>query len=359
MLDIIDKYIAKLFLGYFLGSIVVLVSLFLTIDALSNFVGVQTPFINMVKFYLYSTPAVIYQLLPAACLIATLFTLGGLNRNSELVALFSIGNSLARVSAPILIIVSAVTVMSFWMSDRILPITNKKKNYTWFVEIKDRPGMYSAVKNAKIWYRQNNMLFNIKTFEADSQTAQGLSFYYFDDKWNLVQTVTARTAKLTTGEWKLYDGAVTLFTGDTSFPMNQSFEEKSILIDDEIGEIQESSKFSEVVSIRELKQYIKKNKEAGLNTLRYEVDLHSKFGYALAAFVMSFIGIPFSVFNPRAGSRMMSVGVCLGLAFGYWSLFSIGLTMGRHGYLSPILSAWLPNIFMLSLSTFFLLRLKK
>jgi lipopolysaccharide export LptBFGC system permease protein LptF len=89
------------------------------------------------------------------------------------------------------------------------------------------------------------------------------------------------------------------------------------------------------------------------------VDLHSKFGFALAAFVMSFIGIPFSVFNNRTGGRMLSVGMCLGLAFGYWSLLSVGMTMGRHGYLSPILSAWLPNLFMLGLSTFFLLRLKK
>lgn len=313
----------------------------------------------MVKFYLYSTPAVIYQLLPAASLIGTLFTLGGLNKNSELVALFSIGNSLARVSAPILIIVSAVTVVSFWMSDRILPVTNQKKNYTWYVDIKQRPGSYSAVKNSKIWYRQDNMLFNIKTFDAETQTAQGLSFYYFDDKWNLVQLIVAKRAKLDPGEWKLSSGTVTLFTGDSSFPLNQSFEEKSIIIDDEIGDIQESSKFSEVVSIKQLREYIKKNKEAGLNTLRYEVDLHSKFGFALAAFVMAFIGIPFSVFNNRTGGRMMSVGLCIGLAFGYWALLSVGLTMGRHGYLSPILSAWLPNIFTLGLSAFLLLRLKK
>lgn len=359
MLDIIDKYIAKLFLSYFLGSILVLVSLFVTIDALSNFVGIQTSIVNMVKFYMFSIPAIVYQLLPAACLIGTLFTLGGLNKSSELVALFSIGNSLARISAPILVIVAGVTVASFWMSDRILPITNKKKNYTWYVDIRNRPAQYSAVKNSKIWYRQDNMLFNIKAFDAETQTAQGLSFYYFDDKWNLVQMLVAKTAKLDPHEWKLKDGTVTLFTGDSSFPLNQSFDEKSILINDEIGDIQESSRFSEVVSIKELRQYIKKNKEAGLNTLRYEVDLHSKYGYALAAFVMAFIGIPFSVFNNRGGGRMMSVGLCIGLAFGYWALLSVGMTLGRHGYLSPILSAWLPNIFTLALSTFLLLRLKK
>jgi lipopolysaccharide export system permease protein len=219
--------------------------------------------------------------------------------------------------------------------------------------------MYSAVKNSKIWYRQDNMLFNIKTFDPESKTAQGLSFYYFDDKWDLVQMIVAKKATLLSKEWRLENGTVTLFTGDSSFPMNQNFDEKSIIIDDDIGDIQESSRFSEVVSIKELRQYIKKNKEAGLNTLRYEVDLHSKFGFALAAFVMSFIGIPFSVINNRAGGRMLSIGLCIGLAFGYWSLLSIGMTLGRHGYLAPILSAWLPNIFMLGLSTFFLLRLKK
>jgi lipopolysaccharide export system permease protein len=203
------------------------------------------------------------------------------------------------------------------------------------------------------------MIYNNKAFDPDKKTAQGLSFYFFDDKWNLVQMITSRAADVQKGEWILHDGSVTVFTEESSFPLTQSFDDKSIMVDDDVSEIQDSAKFSEVVSIGELRQYIKKNKEAGLNTIRYEVDLQSKYGFALASFVMAFIGIPFSVSNSRSGGRMKSVLMCILLAFVYWSLLSMGISFANHGVIPPVVSAWFPNIFMVMVSIVFLLRLKK
>jgi lipopolysaccharide export system permease protein len=359
MLDIIDKYIIKLFFGYFLGSVLVLVTLYVVIDSLPLFSNVPTTLTLMMRYYGYAMPAIIYQLLPVTCLIGTLFTLSQLNKNNELVALFSMGNSLARVSAPILVIVASVGVISFWMSDRILPYTNKMKNYTWYVEIRKKPGMYSSVKNSKIWYRQKNMLFNIKAFDSDKKTAEGLSFYFFDDKWDLVQMITAKKAIVEKGEWELADGSVTVFTDQSSFPLTQSFDKKAILVDDDVSDIQQSASFSEVVSIGELRQYIKKNKESGLNTIRYEVDLQAKYGFALASFVMAFLGIPFSVSNSRSGGRMKGVSICIILAFVYWALLNVGISFANHGVIPPFVSAWFPNIFMIGISVLFLLRLKR
>lgn len=360
MLDIIDRYVAKIFLGFFVGSLTVLVSLFVVIDAFSNFSDEKVTLGTVALFYAFSIPGVISQMFPAACLIATMFTLSTLNKNNELTALFSSGISLARVSAPILILVASMTILVFWSGDRLLPTFNKKKNYIWFVEVKNRPQMYSSVKNSKIWYRQSNVLFNIRYLNPDEKRANGVSFYYFDDDWNMVQNIKAQYADLKDNEWILKDGSVTLFTEDSSFPMNQTFSEKVVKVDNSLTEIQaESKKFSEMVSVGELREFIKKNKDAGLNTLRYEVDFHAKFGFAFASFVMSFIGIPFSVVSNRSSGRMGSTVICLFLAFGYWSLFSSGLTLGRYGYLPPIISAWLPNMLTLGLTTFFLLRLKR
>ena len=44
------------------------------------------------------------------------------------------------------------------------------------------------------------------------------------------------------------------------------------------------------MDLKLLRKFINKNKEAGLDTLHYEVEYHSKFGFAFAAFVMSFDG---------------------------------------------------------------------
>ncbi|RYZ61466.1 MAG: LptF/LptG family permease, partial [Proteobacteria bacterium] len=101
------------------------------------------------------------------------------------------------------------------------------------------------------------------------------------------------------------------------------------------------------------------NKDAGLDTIRYEVDYQSKYSFAFAGLVMCLLGIPFSVGKARSGGTMMNVGIVILLVFGYWILYSSSLTLGSHGHLTPILAAWAPNLFMAGLSYFFLLRLKR
>jgi lipopolysaccharide export system permease protein len=130
-------------------------------------------------------------------------------------------------------------------------------------------------------------------------------------------------------------------------------------MDEEIKDLQKTANSDDVMSMTELKQYIHKNKEAGLDTLHYEVAYHAKFGFALAAFVMSFLGLPFSVSRQRSGGNFASIGICMLLAFIYWALYSSMQTLGNYGRIPPALCAWIPNISMLLLSLFFLVRLKR
>jgi lipopolysaccharide export system permease protein len=116
---------------------------------------------------------------------------------------------------------------------------------------------------------------------------------------------------------------------------------------------------TETLSVSELKRFITRNKDAGLDTLRYEVDYHAKFAFAFAAFVMSFLGIPFSVTRQRTGGAAFNVGATLVLAFGYWAAYSSGITLGQHGAMPPMMAVWLPNMAMVGLSAIFLLRLKR
>lgn len=103
---------------------------------------------------------------------------------------------------------------------------------------------------------------------------------------------------------------------------------------------------ADVLSLQELSDFIARNKAAGLNTISYEVDYQSKYGFAIAALVMTLVGIPFSVGRARSGGIMLNVGICLGLVFFYWIFYSSALTLGKHGHLTPVISAWLPNLAM-------------
>ncbi len=359
LINIIDRYIAKVFLGYFFAGLIVFVTLFITIDVLTNIIRFGAPTDVIINYYSNYIFEVVYQMTPVACLIGTVFTLSELNKTNELVALFSSGMSLARVSAPILALVVLISLVSFWMGDRLLPTIIKKKNYIYFVEIEKKPGLYSTIKTNKIWYRSKNILFNIQTLQVEKKEAQGISLYYFDQNWDLRQMIFADKTQMKGSEWTLKDGSVTLFSEETGAPMTQAFTSKKVIMNEEVSDLQASAGSSSILSLKDLRKFIKKNKEAGLETLQYEVDYHSKFSFAFAAFVMSFLGIPFTVTRGRSGGFALNAGLCVGLAFVYWTFYSSGITLGKYGAISPILATWVPNISILGLSFGLLVRLRR
>jgi lipopolysaccharide export system permease protein len=356
----IDRYISGLFLQYFIGGLLIFITVFLAIDAMSTMVNYKSVAAEtLLKYYSYYTPEIVYRMIPMSCLLATILTLSTLSRSSELVALYACGMSLFRICIPVLVLVLAVSGVSYVLSDQVLPSMAKNKNYTFYTEIKKNPSLYSTVKTNKIWYRSHNTIFNIKTLSAANNRAQGLTLYFFNEAWDLYQMITASEVELLGQNWKLRDGSVTLFTTDSSFPLTSNFKEKVIVMGEDAKDLSSTAHTSDILSQAELSQFIARNKEAGLDTVRYEVDYYAKFGFALAAFVMSLMGIPFSVGRDRSGGVMANVGLCLGLVLIYWIFYSSSITLGQHGHMPPLAAAVVPNSVMSGLAYFFFQRLKK
>ena len=359
MLTIIDRYLAKNFLLFFISGLIVFLTIFLAIEFTSTSMRFNVGFDVLARYYSYYLPIILYQLLPVAAMIGTLFTLSSLNRNSELVALFSLGLSLARISLPILAMIGFICVLTFWVGDRLVPVFAQKRNYVYYVEMKKKPGLYSTVRENKIWYRSENSIFNIQTLNAEKGLAQGITLYYFNADWDLKQLIKAKNVIMSDRTWTLEDGTVTLFLEETNFPMTKEFGKKTLTMSEDLADIGSSSPSSDAMSATELRKFIQKNKEAGLDTLKYEVDFHKKMSFAFAGLILSLMGIPFTVQKSRSGGNMLSIGVSLAAAFSYWLVFSTSLAMGTHGVLPPVVAAWAPNVLMGGLATYLLLRLKK
>jgi len=170
--------------------------------------------------------------------------------------------------------------------------------------------------------------------------------------------ITAKEVDLSGSKWQLHDGSVTLFTEDSSFPLTSQFKLKTVVMGEDSKDLGAASNTAEVLSLDELSQFIKKNKEAGLDTLRYEVDYQSKYSYSLAALVMALLGIPFSVGRSRSGGAMMNLGISLVLIFSFWILYTSSITLGNYGHLPPIIAAWAPIVLMSSLAYFFIRRVR-
>jgi lipopolysaccharide export system permease protein len=359
VLSIIDSYIAKQFLAFFFAALLVFITIFLAVDFTSTMVRFDVGLDVLGRYYLWHLPSIAYQMIPVACLTGSLLTLSSLNKSNEMVALFSLGISLLRMSLPILVLVGFIAGFGFWVGDKVIPIAKQKRNYIYFVELKKRPGLLYTVKQDRIWYRSKNIIFNIGVFNPDKNKAQGLTMYYFSDNWDLIQVLKAKDVNLAKDTWELLGGTVTLFTEGSSFPISKAFDSKIISMSEDLGDIRTSAPTSDSMSLQDTARYIQKNKQLGLDTTSFEVDYHSKLAFAFSSLVFAILAIPFTAKRSRAGGAMLDVALCAGLALSYWILFSIGLSMGRAGHIYPMVAAWFPNVLVLMIAGFYIVRLKK
>ena len=305
----IDRYICVLFWGYFAAGLLVFTTIMVAVDAMTTMVNYPgTSVSTLLSYYAAFTPEMLHQLLPVGCLLGAVLTLSTLNRANELVALFASGMSLLRVSASILVSVAIISALGYVMADRLLPITMRKKQYVNYSEIEKRPEKFSVVKTDRIWYRSKNTIFNLKTLNPDSSSAQGLTMYFFTDEWDLLQMMTAASVEIHEKTWLLKNGSVTLFNAESSFPLTSNFKEKTLSMGEDSKDLAGSGQAAEMLSQKDLAHFIAKNKEAGLDTLQYEVDYHARYGFAFSAMVMVLLGIPFAVGRARSGGIMMNLG---------------------------------------------------
>lgn len=361
MTSVLDRYIIRYFLSYSFASLTLFVSLFIAIDSVSKISRFDASTTVLLSYYFYSLPAIVHLMIPASVLASTIFVLSNLSRTNEMTAVFNMGVGLFRICTPILILAALFSSITFWIGDRILPAFEKRRNYVFYAEIKKQPGLYSLVKTNKIWYRSGDILFNIKTLNPDKKMAQGITLYYFDPAWNLIQVIAAKEVSIDRGSWTLSDGHLTLFATESSFPLTQSFTTKQIYLGEEVADLSSTARSSSVLTLHDLNRFIAKNKTAGLDTVAFEVDYHSKMSFPISPIVMALMGIPFSLRKPRAsgGSALMGLGICVGLAFLYWIIYNSFVTLGKHGAIMPVLAAWTPNGILLLISIVICFRLRK
>lgn len=349
-MTLIDRYISKAFLTFFFSGLVVFLTLFLVIDFLTSVMRFDVSLPILARYYGAYSFQILYQFIPVAAMVGVVFTLSTLNRSRELTALFSLGMGLFRILLPMSLWICLFVGATFFLGDQVIPITKQKRDFIYFTEMKKKPGLFSTVKTDKIWYRSDNIIFNIKLLNPEVKKAYGVTFYYFSPDWKLQQVITSKEAVINPGNWDLKVGTITLFVENLSTPLVKNFTEKSIPMTEELSDIQTTSSASDFLSFKELGRYISKNKEAGLNMTSFEVDYLNKLSFPFTTFVMAFIGVPYVISHQRSGGAAKNISLILLMTFGFWILYSSSMSLGRHGQVPPLIATWGPNAIMLVLT---------
>lgn len=352
----LDRYLIGIFIKNFLLSVLALSTLFVFQALLGALLEHRFPADQTLIYHFMGLPQVIVQMTPPSVLLATVFTLSGLNRLQELTACYSIGYGLKRIVGLFLGVAFIISFLMVFLQDRILPLSFKKQQVYYWREMKRKPDFFLDVKQDKIWYRSKNLIYNLRSFERKSNTIHGMAVYTFDEAFNLIQVVEAERAEFTDKGWKLKKGTVTVFSEESTFPLVKGFEEKALVIGESPKDFQEIEKEVDGLRLKELYRYIGKRRDAGADTKPYEAKFHAKISMSFIPLVLCVLGVPFSVRGRREGGAAKDLGLCLLITFFYWLFYAVGLSLGANGALPPWLAAWLPSAIFAALAVMLIAR---
>lgn len=342
---LLDKYILKEFLRFFIVICITFIGLYLIIDFFNKsrmFLSNNATSLQIASFFFYSIPMIISLILPPAVLLATLMTYGSLSKFSEITAMKANGVSLYRMTLPALIFAALMALVLFYFAELITPASIQKSEYIEKIDIKKQKTL-GYFKQNEIWYRGDGAIYNFKMFDVSNDTLHGITINYLNNDFTLRMRIDAKSAKWENNKWIFYDLLTTRFDSNNS-PVLEWSKENIINIPEQPNDFKIVQKHAEKMGYFELKKYVSKIQKEGYDVTRYLVHLHGKIAFPFVIIIMIFIGVSFSLRSERSGGIMQSVGLGIFIGFSYFSVHALSMSLGLSGRIPALLAAWGANI---------------
>ena len=110
------------------------------------------------------------------------------------------------------------------------------------------------------------------------------------------------------------------------------------------------------MTIRELKKQIDEYAGQSIDTAPLTTQLHQKLALAFSSFIFMLIALPLAVITHRR-EKTMNFGLAFLIVIVYYLLLIGFESLSLQGYLSPVISMWMPNIIFGAIGSFLTLKL--
>ena len=197
---IVAKHVTKTTVLAMLGTTLVLSFLQILFTYLGELVSLK-PTYNAWQAFLYviwGAPSYLYDILPVAALIGSVLGLGALASNSELIVMRSVGISLWRIVGWVMRSALLLIVLSFVLSEWVIPYTNEKAQ-----SIKKQRSVAALGEVKGYWSREGQRFIYIDYANSQGQL-RNIQAIDFDQNYRLQSFVTAEKGQfLKDGQWTL------------------------------------------------------------------------------------------------------------------------------------------------------------
>lgn len=354
----IDTYIIGKFLGTYIYSIILIISISVVFDLtekLDDFFDKNAPFQAIVfEYYLNFIPYYVNMFSPLFTFIAVIFFTSKMASDTEIVAILASGVSFRRLMLPYFVSAFLISSLAFYLGGYVIPVSTAK-----MIDFEDKYIKKKKLDNARNVQMmvEKGVIMYIERYEVASNTGYKFSLEKFEKK-KLVSRLTAETIKWDSAHhWTLanylqrdFNGMRETITKGSSIDTTINVEPREFFIT-----VAESAQLNNT----ELSGYLKRQKTRGVGNIQgFENEYYKRFSMPLAAFIMTLMGVALSSRKVRGG-----IGIHLGAGLGLSSLYILFSTFSTsfsvNGLMSPFVAVWIPNIVFLLIGIYLYIKAPK
>ena len=370
-LSILDRYIATEMMAPFFFGVgafsSVGVALGTLLDLLSKVAEAELPLMAALQVILLKIPEFASYAFPISILLATLLAYNRLSNDSELIALRSCGISIYRLVTPALVFSFCITGVSFLFNELVVPEANYQANLI----------LHHALHDSKHSLHGENILYPEyeEIIESDGYVRQELKRLFYANRFEgknlrgltvldesepgVKQVITCESAVWNSSQnnWDFFNGTIYFYSTDATQNHILHFDKQSISIPAIGLELATKRDDPFEMNISQALQY-----QSMLNFssnrskyMMFAVRIQQKIAFPFVCLVFGLLGATLGS-TPHHSSRATSFGICVLMSFGYYFLMFIFGGLAIAEMISPIMAAWLPNVFGLVTGGWFLVK---
>ena len=342
-----DWYIIKKFIGTYIYSIVLIISLSIVFDVnenLAKFSQYNAPLKAIVfDYYANFVPYFANLFSPLFVFIAVIFFTSKLAGNSEIIAMLASGLSFRRLMVPYMVSCVLISLVTYYLGAYVIPHgTVIRQNFETLYKHKRKN---TSAENVQLQVAPG-VIARIQFYDNTRKCGYGFILDKFENK-KIVSHMTASEVRYDTisnekFHWKALNWKIRSLGG-----MKEKITEGSsldTLIMMEPTDLVYSKGQQETFTSPQLKEYISKQQSRGSgNVVQYEVEYHKRIASSFASFILTIIGASLSS-HKRKGGMGMYLGIGLVLSFTYIMLQTVSSTFSINAGVPPVIAAWVPNM---------------
>ncbi|MBQ0063785.1 MAG: LptF/LptG family permease [Prevotella sp.] len=343
----LDTYIIAKFLGTYVFSIILIISISIVFDInenLAKFHEFHAPLRAIIfDYYLNFIPYYTCLFSPLFVFIAVIFFTSKLAGNSEIIAMLSSGTSFNRLLRPYMISAALITAVNYYLGAYVIPEGNVvRQNFEVLYRNKSKN---NTADNVQLQVGKGVIAY-IEHYDNTHKTAFNFSLDKFENK-KLVSHLSASTLQYDTisderHHWHATNWRIRTLKGMREVITSGAQLDTTIIM--EPMDLVFTKGQQETFTSPELLRYISIQQDRGsTNVVPYQVEYYKRIATSFAAFILTIIGVSLSS-KKRKGGMGLSLGVGLALSFGYILLQTISSTFAINAGFHPNLAAWTPNI---------------